>query len=1790
MKKQLLSSCLFLFFHVLAHAQEPVPVINLKSGSVTPVENITTDGLDELNRHLNWQNGKSAVVLQFDKIPTAQQREELSKAGITLLDYVSGNAYSASITGKPDPFIYRKFHIISAFQLSPKQKMQNGLAAGIIPSWASKGAGLVEVWISYIKSFSFDEVKQALQHKGYYISFDDYRAYNVAGLLVPRVQLEELAALPFVEYVQPAPHGDQKLNLISRTNARANVLNAPALSGGFDLKGENVTVGVGDDADPQYHIDFTGRLINRAGASPYLHGTHVTGTVGGAGNILEDYRGYAPRSTIVAQLFSGILSNAATYVSDYNMVVTNNSYGDIAGDCAYAGTYDLISRIVDLQAEALPHLQHVFAAGNDGTSSCSPYPAAFKTVLGSYQSAKNVLVVGSLEKDFSVSSFSSRGPVKDGRTKPEIMSYGRFLISTYPNNTYGYSSGTSMAAPGVSGGLVLLYQRYRQLNAGADPDNGLMKALMCNGANDLGNAGVDYTYGYGAMNLLRSVDMMNNGRYLTASLANGANNNHIISVPANTARLKVMLYWNDPAAAAFAGTTLVNDLDLELTDPSSAVHYPWLLDTVPGNVGNAATTGADHMNNMEQVVITNPASGNYTVTVKGTSVTQSPPQKYYLVYDIVPVSTLLTYPVGGETWTPGETVTILWESYGDPVNPFTVEYSTDNGGNWTVINNNVAAGLRQLDWVVPSVATHQALVRITRNGTALVSTSQPFTIIGVPAATLSATQCEGYISLDWAAVTGATDYEVYRLIGNEMSPVATTAGTNYMFSGLSPDTTYWVSVRARVNGSGGKRAAALGRQPNSGTCAGTISDNDLQMDSILTPVSGRIATSTALTASTPVQVRIKNLDDASVTGFDIRYAVNGGAWNTETVNTPVAGGAYYTHVFAATYDFSAPGNYVLTAEVINQAATDPVTANNMLVDTIKQIANDPVTLPFTDDLESAVEASYYRNLTGVNGIERYDYTRTFYQGRLSTGLNTGLAYSGNRSLLLDLDGYNPGGNTNYVTGTYNLNSVNTAVQDIRFDVQYKQHGDSISNPANAIWIRGDDTQPWIEAFRLSNNHNEPGFFKKIPSIEVSDLLTANGQAFSSSFQVRFGQFGLVRISDNFGFHGNSFDDIRLYEVMDDMQMIAIDTPAVNSCGLSSTTPVRIQVRNASSAALNNIPVKFSVDGGPYVTESVPSVGGESTASFTFSATADLSAPGAHILQVIVSYPSDDFPDNDTLSVDLINSPVINTFPYLQNFEADNGYWYATGTNSSWAYGTPASTKIKRAASGSKAWKTGLSGNYNNMELSYLYSPCFDISGMTSPSLSFSVALDFEDCGATLCDGAYVEYSADGITWMRLGTSGAGTNWYNKAYAGNNLWSVENYTRWHVATMALPNGFSSLRLRFVITSDPFVTREGMAIDDIHIYDNTEGIYDGATMGAPVTQTVSGGTDWIDFTSGGKRIASLQPDNLILGNTDVQAYINTGAVRNDGTQYYHDRNITIKPANTSLADSVTVRFYFLDTETENLINATGCSTCTKPSMAYELGVSKFTHSTKSVENGTISDNTGGAWLFISPDEVTKVPYDKGYYAEFKVKDFSEFWLNNGGLDNLTPLPVELVSFTARKLNGQDVLVEWRTGSEYNVDHFEIEVAKGNSGFQNGSYSVVGTVNSAGNTASGNSYRFTDGETVKSGTRYYRLKIVDRDGSFAYSLIRPVVFESELKWDIYPNPSSGLFNFVYQLNSNEQVELKVFDVSGRQIKQLSRSGTGFVQKLEIDLRDKALPSGIYLLQADAGEIHSTYRLIKK
>ena len=407
-------------------------------------------------------------------------------------------------------------------------------------------------------------------------------------------------------------------------------------------------------------------------------------------------------------------------------------------------------------------------------------------------------------------------------------------------------------------------------------------------------------------------------------------------------------------------------------------------------------------------------------------------------------------------------------------------------------------------------------------------------------------------------------------------------------------------------------------------------------------------------------------------------------------------------------------------------------------------------------------------------------------------------------------------------------------------------------------------------------------------------------------------------------------------------------------------------------------------------------------------------------------------------------------------------------------------------------------------------------------------------------------------------------------------------------MGLPEGVGRLRLRVVMYSDEAINMEGIAIDDVHIYDLDKKIYDSVILTSPVTQNLSGNT-WNHFERDGKIIASIQPHNQNMGATAVQVYIDTAAIRNNNAQYYHGRNLTIKPANKQLTDSVSVRFYFTDKEMEKLLSANNCSGCSKPASAYELGVSKYSDPDDAFENGTVSDDQQGIWTFIASDKVAKVPFDKGYYAEFKVKDFSEFWLNGGGLDKSTPLPVKLLDFSAQK-TVNDVLLRWEVGSETNVVRYEVELARTAQDLGANLFVKIGEVQGRGNSTSLQVYSFTDTETDKFGARYYRLKVIDADGSFRYSPVRTVVFTDAVTWQVYPNPSNGIFHFVYQVNAGEMLEAAVYDAKGSIIKTYKKTGTGYLQKLTIDLATEPFAVGMYLLQINAEGKKVSYKIYKQ
>src|SRR6187402_1935904 len=88
---------------------------------------------------------------------------------------------------------------------------------------------------------------------------------------------------------------------------------------------------------------------------------------------------------------------------------------------------------------------------------------------------------------------------------------------------------------------------------------------------------------------------------------------------------------------------------------------------------------------------------------------------------------------------------------------------------------------------------------------------------------------------------------------------------------------------------------------------------------------------------------------------------------------------------------------------------------------------------------------------------------------------------------------------------------------------------------------------------------------------------------------------------------------------------------------------------------------------------------------------------------------------------------INTYPYVEDFEATNGNWTPGGTNSDWSWGSPVKSQINAAGNGLKCWISGglVSSSYTGSQKSFIESPCFDLSPLQDPYLSFLIFWDTE---------------------------------------------------------------------------------------------------------------------------------------------------------------------------------------------------------------------------------------------------------------------------------------------------------------------------------------------------------------------------------------------------------------------------------------------------------------------------------
>ncbi len=776
---------------------------------------------------------------------------------------------------------------------------------------------------------------------------------------------------------------------------------------------------------------------------------------------------------------------------------------------------------------------------------------------------------------------------------------------------------------------------------------------------------------------------------------------------------------------------------------------------------------------------------------------------------------------------------------------------------------------------------------------------------------------------------------------------------------------------AFTSGASGLRARAVQVTANGGDqCPWS---DDLRIDSLLNLTTGRKYTATELSNTENITVHLTNLGTNDASGFSLAYQINSGIPSTQPYADTLQAGMGADFTFIKLADFSSPGTYHI--KVWTTYPTDPFPENDTLRITIHQLPNPAVTLPWSEGFESAADTTVLSNAEGISGEEGMDIHLT-NGTRLRTFAGIPFCHGGQRAITIDAV---KTGSSKYADAVLTINMSNyTAVNDdirLSFYAMHHEINPDVNN-TESVWIRGADSLPFILLTMIPNDVLTRGQWQHFSGLEVSQTLMDAGQDFSSSFQVKFpcdvyATAGQITSQD-----GETIDDISLNRIDQDITPTTLLNPTASSCDLGIEN-IMVSVTNTASTTIHNVSVNYSVDNGTVYSTFVGTILPDTTIEVTLSPAYDFSAAGLFQLAVWTSSVEDDFPGNDTLRTSIMHSTLIDSYPYLEGFEEGPANWTAGGIHSSWAQGVPGKQNFNRAAEGKKEWSTSLSSTYNTNETSYLYSPCFDLTGLDQPYLSFAFQYQLE----TDYDYAWLEYKLSGSNvWQKLGTQGSGVNWYNHA---SNTWNGSQL-KWTTTGIAIPVTDTVIQFRWVMQSDEGLEMEGLSLDQVHVYDRAA-IYNGNTV--TIMQPVAG-SEWVDFNSGGQRLFSIQPMGQDLGDVTLTMYKSGDNFQYADSLYLLSRNWVLSASNPPAAP-IQLRAYFTAAEANNLVNASGCSQCITARDGFDVAALRYTGTN---QDGSYANDAAGDVTTYDLDSTLVVPYDIGYYAQWNSPGMSEWWVTS------------------------------------------------------------------------------------------------------------------------------------------------------------------------------------------------------
>lgn len=471
--------------------------------------------------------------------------------------------------------------------------------------------------------------------------------------------------------------------------------------------GDSINISIKEQKFDTSDIDIKGRYFSSGvqASTQSSHASIMATIIAGAGNSSPFALGVAPAALVTSSDFASLLPDPDSVFIQHIISVQNHSYGT-----AIENYYGADAAAYDLSAFRNPQLVYVFSAGNSGTSaSSSGAYSGFQGVAnltGSFKMAKNILTVGATDSFNVVSALSSRGPLFDGRIGPHLVAFGE--------------DGSSGASALVSGSASLLQQAYRQLHYSL-PSSALVRTVLINSADDIGQPHVDFSSGFGSLNTFKALQTIKENRFYEGSINKNEMNSIPLHIPAGISQLKITLAWNDTPSVASASKALVNDLDAKLLFPSTGQSWlPWVLNAAANidSLDLSAVRRVDTLNTIEQITIEDPAPGDYSFQIDGSKIQTTSSQSFAVSWQMDTAKELYwTYPTSSDVLIAAQQNVLRWQS--NDTGKVAISYSLD-GSSWNIIDTNYNLKADYLKWNVPDTFS-KCILKINGAGFQMIS-------------------------------------------------------------------------------------------------------------------------------------------------------------------------------------------------------------------------------------------------------------------------------------------------------------------------------------------------------------------------------------------------------------------------------------------------------------------------------------------------------------------------------------------------------------------------------------------------------------------------------------------------------------------------------------------------------------------------------------------------------------------------------------------------------------------------------------------------------------------------------------------------------------------------------------------------------------------------------------------------------------------------------------------------------------------------------------------------------------